>query len=166
MGSSGSARRQKKTFDGRRPSMEDDLRWKTTFNGRRPLMEDDLSRKTSFDGRRPLTVVNSDVMQHWYYAFVVVEGEIFLYIQSQKITQTSRCWCLSGYFVASACSGTWMLSGLGWCWWWWSTRVNHFNNKQVVTVKILLVSFIWLNLFRNSNRCCLDRVNNITTILY
>ena len=30
----------KRTFDGRRPSMEDDLQWKTTFNGRRPVMED------------------------------------------------------------------------------------------------------------------------------
>ena len=52
-GSSGAARISKTTFDGRhlpckttfdgkRPSMEDDLRWKTTFDGRRPLMEDDL----------------------------------------------------------------------------------------------------------------------------
>ena len=28
-------------YDGRGPSMEDNLRWKTTFNGRRPSMEDD-----------------------------------------------------------------------------------------------------------------------------
>ena len=41
-------------FDGRRPLMEDDLRWKTTFDGRLPLMEDDLWRKTTFNGRRLL----------------------------------------------------------------------------------------------------------------
>ena len=32
----------KVTFDGRRPSMEDDLLWKMTFDGRQPFMEDDL----------------------------------------------------------------------------------------------------------------------------
>ena len=31
-----------KTFDGRRLSMEDDLRWKMTFNGGQPLMEDNI----------------------------------------------------------------------------------------------------------------------------
>ena len=43
----------KTTFDGRRPSMEDNLRWKTTFDGRRPWMENDLGSKTTLDGRRP-----------------------------------------------------------------------------------------------------------------
>ena len=33
----------KTTFDGRRPSREDDVIWKTTFNGRQPSMEDGLS---------------------------------------------------------------------------------------------------------------------------
>ena len=32
----------KTTFDGRRPSMDDNLWWMTTFDGRRPLMEDEL----------------------------------------------------------------------------------------------------------------------------
>ena len=50
VGSSGAAWRQKTTFNGRRPSMEDDLRWKTTFDGRRPSMEDDLPWKMT-DGR-------------------------------------------------------------------------------------------------------------------
>ena len=45
---------QKTTFTGRRPLIEDDLRWKMTFNGRRPLMEDDLRWKMTFNGRRPL----------------------------------------------------------------------------------------------------------------
>ena len=31
---------RKKTFDRRRPLMEDNLQWKTTFNGRRHSMED------------------------------------------------------------------------------------------------------------------------------
>ena len=46
-------RQWKMTFDGRRPSMEENLRWKTTFDRRRPSMEDDLRWKTTFDGRRP-----------------------------------------------------------------------------------------------------------------
>ena len=37
---------------GRRPSVEDDLRWKMTYVGRRPLVEDDLWWKTTFGGRR------------------------------------------------------------------------------------------------------------------
>ena len=48
-GTSGAVGRQKTTFDGSRPSMEDDLRRKTTFDGRRPLIVD------TFDGRRLLT---------------------------------------------------------------------------------------------------------------
>ena len=32
----------KMTFDGRQPSMKDDLRWKSTFDGSQPSMEDDL----------------------------------------------------------------------------------------------------------------------------
>ena len=43
----------KRTFTGRRPSVEDDLWWKTTFRGRWPLVEDDLWWKTTFSGRRP-----------------------------------------------------------------------------------------------------------------
>ena len=39
-GSSGAAQGQ--LGGGRRPLMEDDLRWKTTFEGRWPFMEDDL----------------------------------------------------------------------------------------------------------------------------
>ena len=42
------------TFNGRHPSMEDDLRWKTTYDGRRPMMEDDLRWKTTYDGRQPM----------------------------------------------------------------------------------------------------------------
>ena len=49
---------------GRRPSVEDDVRWKTTSVGRRPLVEEifgwrppteegDLRWKTTFGGRRP-----------------------------------------------------------------------------------------------------------------
>ena len=53
-GSWGAAREQKMTFTGRRPSMEDDLRWKTTFDGRQPLMEDDIWWKTTYDERRPM----------------------------------------------------------------------------------------------------------------
>ena len=41
------------TFNGRWPSMEDDLQGKTTFDGSRPSMEDDLLFKTTFNGRRP-----------------------------------------------------------------------------------------------------------------
>ena len=37
------------TYDGRRPSIEDDLRWKTTFDGRRPSMEDDFRWKMTYD---------------------------------------------------------------------------------------------------------------------
>ena len=40
----------KMTFGGRWPSMEDDLRWKTTLDGRRPLMKDNLWWKTTYDG--------------------------------------------------------------------------------------------------------------------
>ena len=43
---------------GRRPLVEDDLRWKTTSVGRRPLekplVEDDLRWKMTFSGRQPL----------------------------------------------------------------------------------------------------------------
>ena len=35
---------------GRRPSVEDNLRWKTTFGGRQPSVEDDLGSKTTFCG--------------------------------------------------------------------------------------------------------------------
>jgi hypothetical protein len=31
-------------FNGRRPSIEDDLQWKITFNGRRPSMKDNLQK--------------------------------------------------------------------------------------------------------------------------
>ena len=41
------------TFDGRRPSVEDDLLWKTTFVGRQPIVEDYLQWQTTFSGRRP-----------------------------------------------------------------------------------------------------------------
>ena len=64
-GSSGAARLQNRTFEGRRPLTEDDLWWKTTFDKRRPLMKDnlgqkmtsdkdDLRQKTSFNVRQPL----------------------------------------------------------------------------------------------------------------
>ena len=42
MGSWGAARGQKKSFNGRQPSMEDDFWWKIPFRGRRPAVEDDL----------------------------------------------------------------------------------------------------------------------------
>ena len=38
------------TFAGRRPLVEEDLRWKMTFGGRRPLVEDDLQWKTTYTG--------------------------------------------------------------------------------------------------------------------
>ena len=41
-GSSGAFRGQKTTFHGKRPLMEDNLRWKTSFDGRQPFMEEDL----------------------------------------------------------------------------------------------------------------------------
>ena len=40
------------TFDGRQPSMEEDLQWKKTFDGRQTLIEEDLQQKTAFDGRQ------------------------------------------------------------------------------------------------------------------
>ena len=43
----------KTTFDGRRPSVEEDLQWKTTFGGRRPSVEDDLWWKKTYGGKRP-----------------------------------------------------------------------------------------------------------------
>ena len=46
VGTSGAARGQKRTFDGRH------LWWKRTLDGRRPLMEDDLWWKKTYDGRR------------------------------------------------------------------------------------------------------------------
>ena len=57
------------TFDGRRPSMEDnrqplmedDLHWKTTFDGRRTSIEDDLRWKTTFEGRQ---ILMEDYL-HW-----------------------------------------------------------------------------------------------------
>ena len=52
-GRSWTARGMKTTFNGRRPLMEDNLRWKTTFDLRRSSMEDKLRWKTIFDGRRP-----------------------------------------------------------------------------------------------------------------
>ena len=55
----------KTTFGGRRPSMEDDLQWKTTFNGRRPLMEDDLQVKTTFNGRRHLIEYTFNGTRPW-----------------------------------------------------------------------------------------------------
>ena len=41
---------------GRRPLVEDDLRWKTTSVGRRPLEKDDLWWKRTFGGRQPSLV--------------------------------------------------------------------------------------------------------------
>ena len=52
------------TFGGRRPLVEDDLRWKTTFSednlwwkttlgGKQPSVEDNLGLKTTFSDRRP-----------------------------------------------------------------------------------------------------------------
>ena len=43
----------KTNFDGRWPSMEDDLRRKMTFVGRQSFTKDDLWWKTTFDGRQP-----------------------------------------------------------------------------------------------------------------
>ena len=49
--------RWKTTSVGRRPLekplVEDDLRWKMTFGGRRPSVEDDLWLKTTYGGRQP-----------------------------------------------------------------------------------------------------------------
>ena len=42
------------TFDGRRPSVEDDLQWKMTFGGRRPVVEEDLQWKINFNRRQPV----------------------------------------------------------------------------------------------------------------
>ena len=39
---------------GRRPSVEEDLRWKTTFGGRQRSVEDDFWWKMTFNGRRLL----------------------------------------------------------------------------------------------------------------
>ena len=39
---------RKMTFDGRQLFMEDNLRWKMTFDGRQPLMDDNLWWKTAF----------------------------------------------------------------------------------------------------------------------
>ena len=47
-------RRWKMTFNGRRPSMEDNLLWKTTYDRRQHSMENDLRCKTSYDGRKLL----------------------------------------------------------------------------------------------------------------
>ena len=44
----------KPTFSGRQPSLEDDLRWKMTFSWIQPLVQNDLWWKTTFSGRRPL----------------------------------------------------------------------------------------------------------------
>jgi hypothetical protein len=33
---------RKTTYNGRPPTMEDDLQWKKTYNGRQPTMEDDI----------------------------------------------------------------------------------------------------------------------------
>ena len=44
------------TFAGRRPSVEDDLRWKMNFGGRQPLVEANLRWKTTLGGRWPLVV--------------------------------------------------------------------------------------------------------------
>ena len=38
---------------GRRPSVEDDLRWKMIFGERQSLMEDNFQWKTTFSGRWP-----------------------------------------------------------------------------------------------------------------
>ena len=47
--------RRKTTFNGRRPLMEDDLRWKMTFDGRRPLKENNLWQVMAFDRWQTLT---------------------------------------------------------------------------------------------------------------
>ena len=46
------------TFDGRRPSVKDDLWWKATFGGRQPLVEDDPWCKMTFCESRPLVEDN------------------------------------------------------------------------------------------------------------
>ena len=43
---------------GRRPLVEDEIRWKTASVGRQPLVEADLWWKTPFGGRRPLVGEN------------------------------------------------------------------------------------------------------------
>ena len=43
----------KTAFDGRQPSMGDNLLWTTTLDGRWPWMEDDFGWKTTFDRRQP-----------------------------------------------------------------------------------------------------------------
>ena len=66
------------TFDGRWPSVEDNLWWKTTIGGRQPLLEDDLRWKTTFVGRRPL--VEDDL--RWKTTFsgrrLLVEDDTFM----------------------------------------------------------------------------------------
>ena len=46
------------TFGGRRPLVEDNLRWKTNFSGSKSLVEDDLRWKTTFGKRRPVVKDN------------------------------------------------------------------------------------------------------------
>ena len=58
---------------GRRPSVEDNLRWKMTSAGRGPLVEDDLQWKKTFGGRRPF-----------------LEDEMCL-----KTNFSGRCWILA-----------------------------------------------------------------------
>ena len=58
---------------GRRPLVEDNLRWKTTFDGRLPLVENDLWWNMTFGGRRPLvegdlTLVEEDNLR-WKTTF-------------------------------------------------------------------------------------------------
>ena len=56
MGTSGAARGQKTTFDGKRLSMEDTLQWKMTVDGRRPSMEDDFYSVSLGDALTTATV--------------------------------------------------------------------------------------------------------------
>ena len=44
----------KTSFGGRQPSVEDDFRWKTPYSGRRPTAEDNLWWKMTFVGRKLL----------------------------------------------------------------------------------------------------------------
>ena len=81
--------RWKTTSVGRRPLEEDDLWWKTTFGGRRLLVEDDLRWKTTFGGRRPM--VEDDLW--WKTTF---GGRRSLHAAQSALRQFL---CLAGQFL-------------------------------------------------------------------
>ena len=81
--------RWKTTFGGRQTSLEGDLLWKTTFCERRPSLEDNLQWKTTFSGRQP------SMEDNLRWSFIVLEMVKPHVSSYSNVENLGKCWQLT-----------------------------------------------------------------------